>query len=68
MVDVVPYRPPLIARHGNAEVERVARHGTIRELAILDGDCSSGRAAVIDELAERYDVPVFVYPQTVVPS
>lgn len=46
----------------------MARHGTIRELAILDGDCSSGRAAVIDELAERYDVPVFVYPQTVVPS
>lgn len=68
LVDVVPYRPPLIVRRGNAEVERLARHGTIRELAIL-GELDGGAGAdVIAELSERYEVRVFMHPQTAVPG
>lgn len=58
LVDVVPFRPPPIARHGKAETEWQARYGTLVELRLLDTDGHPEMGAHARELSALYDIPV----------
>jgi protein-tyrosine-phosphatase len=58
LVDVVPFRPPLLMRSGNADVEYQGRCGGIVDLCLLDSDRSSETAGFALELATRYGVGV----------
>jgi hypothetical protein len=58
LVEVVPFRPPPIARHGKAELEWQGRQGTIVELRLLDTAGGPEVDAHARELAVRYGVPV----------